>query len=112
MFRLALAAAIFGIIIFGLFDVLNTTLQARGEIPTTGHPTVAEGCRIDGCSEELCVGNGQPKQLYYTNCIFQEEYGCFRTARCEVQTDGQCGWTPTTELTACVQRNRHTSLIE
>lgn len=56
-------------------------------------------CRITGCSGQICAD-----QDVITTCEFKPEYACFRTAQCEPQADGTCGWTDTQALRACLER--------
>ena len=58
------------------------------------------GCVVGGCNSELCVaaGGGPIESV----CFYREEYACYRTAKCEVQVNGHCGWTGTDELRACL----------
>lgn len=58
----------------------------------------AAQCFVGGCSGQVCSDN--PGVI--TTCEFRPEYACYKTATCEVQDDGQCGWTPTPELQACL----------
>lgn len=67
------------------------------QIPLQENP--APTCFIGGCSNQIC--SDQPGVV--STCEYKEEYACYTTARCERQTDGQCGWTQTTELTSCLQ---------
>ena len=60
-----------------------------------------DGCFIGGCSSQLCSDQGGVG----STCEWLEEYACYRTATCERQPDGACGWTPTPELTACLEAN-------
>ena len=57
-----------------------------------------EGCKITGCSGQICSG-----QDMITTCEMRPEYACYRTARCEEQQDGNCGWTMTDELRNCLE---------
>jgi hypothetical protein len=57
-------------------------------------------CHVSGCSGQLCVGEGESG---ITTCIWREQYACYRTATCEQQADGRCGWTETPELSACLE---------
>ena len=59
------------------------------------------GCRIGGCSGELCIG---PDDGGISICVWREEFACYDGATCERQADGACGWTMTPELTACLGR--------
>ncbi|MFM2357973.1 MAG: hypothetical protein RJA61_710 [Candidatus Parcubacteria bacterium] len=54
-------------------------------------------CRPTGCSSEICSD-----QDVASNCIFKEEYACYKKALCERQTSGVCGWTETSEFKACI----------
>ena len=63
--------------------------------------TVVEPCRLGGCSSQLCLGPEDEDVV--TTCEFRPEYACYRTATCEPQSDGACGWTPTDELKACIE---------
>ncbi len=55
-------------------------------------------CYVGGCSNQLC--SDQPDLV--STCEWREEYACFQNAACERQADGQCGFTQTAELTACL----------
>lgn len=68
--------------------------------PTTAQPTTAE-CVMAGCSGQLCVNKGQDEGLV-TTCEYKEEYACYKTATCEVQPNGKCGWTPSPQLLLCL----------
>lgn len=57
-------------------------------------------CVVDGCSGQLCVeerGDG------ISTCEWRDEYACYKTARCERQQNGLCGWTQTVELDSCLK---------
>jgi len=59
-----------------------------------------EACRRDGCSGQVCVA--RDAEPIYTTCEERPEYVCYRTAACEVQANGECGFTETPELLACL----------
>lgn len=62
------------------------------------------GCVVSGCSGQLCVeasGEG-----VVTTCEYREEYACYKTAVCERQASGQCGWTETPGLAQCLVEKR------
>lgn len=63
-------------------------------------PVVRSGCKVGGCSGELCQ-NASDEPLA-SICIYKESYACYKTARCEKQQNGICGWTSTSELTSCL----------
>lgn len=59
----------------------------------------AAACVRGGCGGELCVEEGNE---IASICIARPEHACYRDATCERQPDGQCGWTRTRELEACL----------
>lgn len=64
-------------------------------------------CHIGGCSGQLCGDQANANDLVST-CEFLPEYACYTSAVCEQQTDGNCGWTPSTTLSACIDKARQT----
>lgn len=61
-------------------------------------------CQVGGCSHELCVDASAPGVV--SPCIWRDEYACYEDATCEPQSDGRCGWTPSDELRACIDRSK------
>lgn len=79
------------------------TATACSEHPgaeTTRQPAAEAGCRIGGCSSQLCLDAGDPGPA--TTCEWIPAYACYASASCAKQPGGGCGWTPTTELSACL----------
>jgi hypothetical protein len=69
--------------------------------PSTDTPPTAKGeCYIGGCSGHIC--SDVDSSDFVTTCEWREEYACYRSATCERQANGECGWTPTTALTQCI----------
>lgn len=60
---------------------------------------IADKCIVTGCSGQVCAD-----REVITTCEWREEYACYRTAKCERQPDGQCGWTSTEELKTCLAK--------
>lgn len=56
-------------------------------------------CYIGGCSGQIC----SDEEGVASSCEFRAEYACYRSAKCERQLNGQCGWTETNELRMCLQ---------
>ncbi|OGN33202.1 MAG: hypothetical protein A3F98_03985 [Candidatus Yanofskybacteria bacterium RIFCSPLOWO2_12_FULL_41_8] len=54
-------------------------------------------CKTTGCSGQICSDED-----VVTTCEFKQEYACYQNAKCERQSDGKCGWTPSEELVACL----------
>lgn len=67
---------------------------------TPGECKVAAGCQIGGCGGELCNDAGDEPQV--SICLARPTDRCYQEfGVCEDQGDG-CGWTPTSELTTCL----------
>ncbi len=75
-------------------------------VAATPGPTPGGGdCIVTGCSAQLCA-----EESLVTTCEYREEYACYKTARCERQPAGGCGWTPTEELLSCLKETREEGL--
>lgn len=61
-------------------------------------PTPVSGsCYVGGCSGQLCTD--QPGAA--STCEYRAEYACYQYSRCERQSTGMCGWTPTSQFNQC-----------
>jgi hypothetical protein len=58
----------------------------------------AGGCFVGGCSGQLCT----EERGAVSTCEWREAYACYQNAKCERQSNGKCGWTPTAELNMCL----------
>jgi len=58
-------------------------------------------CMKTGCSGQVCSDHE-----VITTCEYRTEYECYKKAACERQANGDCGFTPTPELNACLRRSR------
>jgi hypothetical protein len=56
-------------------------------------------CFKSGCSNQVCSDHN-----VITTCEWRPEYECYQKAMCERQHDGNCGFTKTPELAACLAR--------
>jgi hypothetical protein len=54
-------------------------------------------CIMTGCSSQVCSDH-----TVMSTCEWKAEYACYQKAACERQADGNCGFTRTRELTACL----------
>lgn len=70
--------------------------------------TEATRCFVSGCSREICSEN--PSVI--SPCIYKPEFVCYKSAKCESQLNGKCGWTQTAELRACIDKSRGQSNLE
>lgn len=85
------------------FEVVQRNIfkeSAEREVTVTPEPDVPheKKCYVGGCSSQLC--SDEPGRA--STCEYREEYACYKSAVCEVQPSGQCGWTPTASFTACL----------
>ncbi len=55
-------------------------------------------CYVGGCSSHVCSAS----KNVMTTCEFRPEYACYRTATCERDATGACGWKKTPALTSCL----------
>jgi len=62
--------------------------------------SAGQGCYIGGCSAQIC--SDDPNAV--STCIYKAEYACYKTATCERQATGQCGWTETPALKMCISK--------
>lgn len=60
-------------------------------------------CVKVGCSGQFCWDEQAAKTGGYTDCMFRKEYACYWSAKCERQSNGQCGWTQTPALKSCLE---------
>ncbi len=58
-------------------------------------------CYVGGCSGQIC----SDEEGVSSTCEFRPEYACYRNAKCERQASGECGWTQTADLKACLGIN-------
>ena len=81
------------------FFVLKSTKPATDDKLVAGsEQTASGGCFVGGCSNQIC----SDQEGLISTCEFKEEYACYKTATCERQTSGKCGWTQTSGLQACL----------
>ena len=64
----------------------------------SGSGSSAGACVIGGCSGTICSESND----MMSTCEYKNEYACYKTAACERQADGQCGWTQTEAFKACL----------
>lgn len=69
-------------------------IQVRFDTAVTSKPCVVTGCSGQICSDEEVI----------TTCEYRAEYACYKTARCERQPNGKCGWKETQQLQECLAK--------
>lgn len=88
-------------------EISSPTTRIPGEAVVTPITSRQESgfnhCQVGGCNGELCAdpARGPLNSI----CLWKEEFTCYRTARCEVQASGRCGWTLTDELRQCLSEH-------
>lgn len=86
-----------------LFGVIGSSgdqiLQTFKFLNSQEGEKVKDGCKITGCSGQICSD-----ERVMTTCEFRQEYACYKSAICERQSDGKCGWTQTAELIQCLNQ--------
>ena len=78
-----------------------TKVYLRAGTQIGGQPPGAKRCFKTGCSSEVCADHD-----VVTACIFRPEFACYQKAACARQSNGECGFTQTAELLACLARAR------
>lgn len=81
-----------------VFELKDVTDEQATIIVSQVSQQIGAGCYVGGCSSEVCLD----QKDVVSNCIYKEEFGCYKTTTCEKQKDGKCGWTQTDELRKCL----------
>lgn len=82
-------------IIFAAFIIIYP--QKNHITKVTSNP-----CIKAGCSQQLCVDKNNPGNTT-TTCEWQEKFRCLKSAPCEIQNNGLCGFTYNSEYQQCLQ---------
>lgn len=93
-------AILFFLSLFVLIN-LSFTFSVQAQTGSFRFETLpSTGCVRAGCSGQLCVPTSQLGAP--STCEYKDEYACYDQAICEMQTDGNCGFTITSEAQACL----------
>ncbi len=90
----------------GRSQMLNATqfyLRAKASDSSSAgnqKPPAKKPCFKTGCSSQVCAD-----EEVITTCEYRPEYECYKRAKCERQSNGECGFTDTPELRTCLRRN-------
>lgn len=108
----AIAAAFFWFV-FRKSDP-EETRRSGGEVQNFSEKPAQENekevsCIISGCSGNICADKDADQTA--TFCEWLDEYGCYKDAVCEKQSNGECGWTMTETLKECIQSARENQSI-
>lgn len=84
---------------YDIVGVFSVTDGVNVEISNEEPPMQSSReCFVGGCSSQLCTD--EPNMA--STCEYRSEYACYQSATCERQSDGECGWTETPTLRACL----------
>jgi len=64
-----------------------------------GNASVGRACVVTGCSGQICA-----ESEIASTCEYKPEYACYKDAICEQQATGECGWTSSDQLQACLSQ--------
>ncbi len=81
------------------FTLESATTASMTIVVSNNKATTQGRCYVGGCSSQIC----SDQEGMASTCEYREEYACYQTATCERQASGQCGWTETPALKACLQ---------
>jgi hypothetical protein len=86
-----------------LNQIILTFKFSGSQQSVTREPSSREsgGCIISGCSSEICSD-----KIKFSTCEVKPGVECYKTAACERQEKGECGWTQTEELTSCLSNTQ------
>jgi hypothetical protein len=73
---------------------------SAGTSGSGGGGAVLDKCIVSGCSNTICADVVEGPQI--TTCEWRDEYACYQNATCERQGNGDCAWTQTDALKACL----------
>lgn len=95
-----------GVVYRAVFGDRRYTIDDKSDMIRIKNPKpngggAAGDCTVTGCSGQVCA-----EEDVMTTCEYREEYACYRSARCERQKNGECGWTETVGLRACREKAR------
>lgn len=80
--------------------VATTTVPVATTTNEKVNTPITKGrCYVGGCSGQIC----SDQVGMVSTCEYRESYACYKTAKCERQTNGSCGWTETPTLTQCLR---------
>jgi hypothetical protein len=81
-------------------EKILSTFKFIDKNPSSDKPALnTKPCFVGGCSSQLCTDN---EDGAVSTCEWQPQYICYKTAKCERQSNGQCGWTNTPSLQRCL----------
>src|SRR5688500_9677639 len=90
-------------LLVGVLAIACSSKQKPAEENGGGGGTELTACVASGCSGTVCVEQGSE---VVTTCEHKPEYDCYKSAACERQSDGSCGWTQSDGLKTCIDSAR------
>jgi hypothetical protein len=77
---------------------VGTEIDEREPVDVSEKPVATQQCYVGGCSSQIC----SDQRDMASDCMYRSEYMCYKDAVCERQASGQCGWTDSDSLRACL----------
>ncbi len=77
----------------------GVSVRSQGECRPPAPTPAPSACVRGGCGGEICSEHASG---VVSACVARPEHAFYRSASCERQANGQCGWTETPELRACL----------
>lgn len=95
------------LLVFIIFYIKGSNyinLYNKSNLKTSPSPysSIGAGCRVGGCSSELCVSKDSENAA--SICLYSPKFECYKTAVCEIQQSAECGWSQTEELNKCLEK--------
>lgn len=79
-------------------EALTPAVSKPAPKPATSKESASGKCYVGGCSGQICSS----EQGMISTCEYTQQYACYKTAKCERQATGKCGWTKTSQLKTCL----------
>jgi hypothetical protein len=93
-------------------DYFVQPIDAPAALPNsdTSAPSTLKQCKRTGCSGQFCVEITAEEVI--STCEYRAEYACYQAAPCEVQPDGECGFTDSIALKTCIEEANSQSIVQ
>lgn len=86
-------------------EPVASELSSDSEGPTIIDDVVDDSpCHTTGCSGQFCQPTNDLQIEVVTTCEYKPEYSCLVYTTCELQADGQCGFTENDAYLDCLKK--------
>ena len=94
--------------VVGIFALIALPLALATQNKTTENRSQAKtppaACKVIGCARQYCVP--LHSQDISPTCASPTPDKCTTLTTCELQPDGECGWTPNPAYTQCIKTKK------